>query len=80
VVLQEALDRIMTGRTSVVVAHRLSTIRNADSIAVVYRWVAVCEVQGSGQAVIAHCSTGILPSMLHNGGLGCIRHTGTPVS
>jgi ABC-type transport system involved in Fe-S cluster assembly fused permease/ATPase subunit len=35
--LQEALDRIMTGRTSVVVAHRLSTIRNANSIAVVYR-------------------------------------------
>lgn len=29
----------MTGRTSVVVAHRLSTIRNANSIAVVYRWV-----------------------------------------
>jgi ABC-type transport system involved in Fe-S cluster assembly fused permease/ATPase subunit len=35
--LQEALDRIMTSRTSVVVAHRLSTIRNASSIAVVYR-------------------------------------------
>lgn len=32
----------MTGRTSVVVAHRLSTIRNANSIAVVYRCVCVC--------------------------------------
>ncbi len=33
--VQLALDRIMVGRTSVVVAHRLSTIRNADKIAVV---------------------------------------------
>ena len=33
--VQEALDRIMVGRTSVVVAHRLSTIRNADLILVV---------------------------------------------
>ena len=34
-VVQEALDRLMVGRTSVVVAHRLSTIRQADIIAVV---------------------------------------------
>ncbi|CAN6486540.1 unnamed protein product [Victoria cruziana] len=33
--VQEALDRVMVGRTTVVVAHRLSTIRNADIIAVV---------------------------------------------
>ncbi|KAI4328050.1 hypothetical protein L6164_020444 [Bauhinia variegata] len=33
--VQEALDRVMIGRTTVVVAHRLSTIRNADVIAVV---------------------------------------------
>ena len=31
----EALDRLMTGKTSVVVAHRLSTIRKADVIFVV---------------------------------------------
>ncbi|KAI5063452.1 hypothetical protein GOP47_0021999 [Adiantum capillus-veneris] len=33
--VQEALDRVMMGRTTVVVAHRLSTIGNADFIAVV---------------------------------------------
>ncbi|OMO93900.1 hypothetical protein CCACVL1_06262 [Corchorus capsularis] len=34
-VVQEALDRVMVNRTTVVVAHRLSTIKNADIIAVV---------------------------------------------
>lgn len=34
-VVQDALERLMQGRTSVIVAHRLSTIRNADSIAVI---------------------------------------------
>lgn len=33
--VQEALDRVMVGRTTIVVAHRLSTVRNADTIAVV---------------------------------------------
>lgn len=34
-VVQEALDRIMMGRTTIVVAHRLNTIKKLDSIALV---------------------------------------------
>jgi ATP-binding cassette subfamily B protein len=33
--VQEALDRVMRGRTSVVIAHRLSTVLDADLILVV---------------------------------------------
>ncbi|KAH7682333.1 P-loop containing nucleoside triphosphate hydrolase protein [Dioscorea alata] len=39
--VQEALDRVMVGRTSIVVAHRLSTIKGADVIAVVKNGVIV---------------------------------------
>jgi ATP-binding cassette subfamily B (MDR/TAP) protein 1 len=33
-IVQDALDRMMVGRTTVIVAHRLSTIQGADVIAV----------------------------------------------
>lgn len=33
--VQEALDKMMVGRTCIVVAHRLSTIQNSNSIAVI---------------------------------------------
>jgi subfamily B ATP-binding cassette protein MsbA len=33
--VREALDRLMKNRTTLVIAHRLSTVRNADTIAVV---------------------------------------------
>lgn len=35
ILIQEALDELCKGRTTIVVAHRLSTIRTADTIAVV---------------------------------------------
>ncbi|KAI6672601.1 hypothetical protein NL676_000507 [Syzygium grande] len=36
-IVQEALDRIMANRTTVIVAHRLSTVRSANMIAVIHR-------------------------------------------
>ena len=33
--VQEALEKLMAGRTSIVIAHRLSTVRKADKIIVI---------------------------------------------
>lgn len=33
--VQEALDRLMVGRTVVIVAHRLSTVKDADLVVVI---------------------------------------------
>ena len=50
-VVQEALDRLMVGRTTVVVAHRLSTVRDADAIAVVFQGRIV--EQGTHKQLVA---------------------------
>lgn len=60
-VLQEALDKLMRGRTTVLVAHRLSTIQGVDNIGVVQDGQIV--EQGSHTELINR-SDGIYSSML----------------
>lgn len=36
-IVQEALDKVMVNRTTVIVAHRLSTVKNADKIVVIHK-------------------------------------------
>ncbi|KAG0461714.1 hypothetical protein HPP92_022011 [Vanilla planifolia] len=54
--VKEALERVMVGKTSVVVAHRLSTVRNCDAIAVVEKGVLV--EKGTHATLMAKGSSG----------------------
>jgi ABC-type multidrug transport system fused ATPase/permease subunit len=40
-IVQEALDRLVSGRTVFMIAHRLSTVRNADRIVVLDKGIIV---------------------------------------
>ncbi|CAN6477724.1 unnamed protein product [Victoria cruziana] len=53
--VQEALDRVMVGRTSVVVAHRLATVQNCDAIAVLENGRVV--EKGTHSALLAKTGT-----------------------
>ncbi|KAK3154336.1 hypothetical protein QOZ80_2BG0189220 [Eleusine coracana subsp. coracana] len=68
--VQEALDRLMVGRTSVVVAHRLSTVQTCDLIAVLDKGVVVEE--GTHTSLMAKGSSGTYFGLvsLQNGGNG----------
>ncbi|KAJ0043340.1 hypothetical protein Pint_19387 [Pistacia integerrima] len=57
-VVQDALERVMVGRTSVVVAHRLSTIQNCDLIAVLDKGHVV--EKGTHQSLLAKGAHGSL--------------------
>jgi ABC-type multidrug transport system fused ATPase/permease subunit len=48
--VQEALERLMKGRTSFVIAHRLSTVRNANQIVVIDK--GIVQETGTHDALI----------------------------
>ena len=50
-IVQDALDKLMVGRTSFVIAHRLSTVKNADQILVLNK--GRIEEQGTHEALMA---------------------------
>lgn len=52
-IVQKALDNLMAERTSIVIAHRLSTVLNADRIVVMQKGKVVCI--GSHQELLDEC-------------------------
>ncbi|XP_052485612.1 ABC transporter B family member 15 [Gossypium raimondii] len=60
--VQDALERVMIGRTSVVVAHRLRTIQNCDQIAVLHKGKIV--EKGTHQSLLAKGPTGAYFSLV----------------
>ncbi len=55
ILIQQALDELCQGRTTIVVAHRLSTIKNADEIAVIEG--GIITEQGSHDELMAKSGT-----------------------
>ncbi|XAR71205.1 Xenobiotic-transporting ATPase [Bertholletia excelsa] len=62
-VVQRALERVMVGRTSVVVAHRLSTIQNCDMIAVLDKGKVV--EKGTHSSLLAKGPIGVYHSLVN---------------
>lgn len=47
--VQDALDKVMRGRTSIVIAHRLSTVSKCDRVVVIKDGVVLREANNSIQ-------------------------------
>ncbi|TVU43153.1 hypothetical protein EJB05_09596, partial [Eragrostis curvula] len=62
-VVQEALDKVMIGRTSLVVAHRLSTIQGCDMIAVLEKGTIV--EKGTHASLMAKGPSGTYFGLVH---------------
>ncbi|AES74626.1 putative xenobiotic-transporting ATPase [Medicago truncatula] len=60
--VQDALERVMVGRTSVVVAHRLSTIQNCDLIAVLDKGIVV--EKGTHSSLLSLGPSGVYYSLV----------------
>ncbi|KAG1366428.1 ABC transporter B family member 19 [Cocos nucifera] len=75
-IVQEALDRLMVGRTTVVVAHRLSTIRNVDMIAVMQQGQIV--ETGTHEELLAKGSSGAYASLIRFQEMARNRDFGAP--
>jgi ABC-type uncharacterized transport system ATPase subunit len=69
--VQEALDRVMAGRTVLVIAHRLSTVKGADRIIVIAGGVVqeVRPTQGGGGQCSAR-ATSLVAQEVHGPDLG----------
>ncbi|PIN03048.1 Multidrug/pheromone exporter, ABC superfamily [Handroanthus impetiginosus] len=61
-IVQDALERVMVGRTSVVVAHRLSTIQNCETIAVLDKGKVV--EKGTHSSLLAKGPSGAYYSLV----------------
>lgn len=49
--VQDALDKVMRGRTSIVIAHRLSTVSKCDRVIVIKEGVVSREVLNANNSI-----------------------------
>ena len=73
--VQEALDRLRQGRTTFVIAHRLSTVVNADRILVLREGV----IAESGAHAELMKQNGYYASLVHRQTAGLIQNDGEPL-
>lgn len=59
--MQDALDQVMVNRTTIVVAHRLSTIKNANVIAVIKNGVVA---EKGKHETLVHIKNGLYASLV----------------